>query len=168
MNALNEIFDELDLAPHPEGGFFRETYRSAGEINSDSLEPEYSGNRAYSTCIYFLLTSAEFSAFHRILQDEIWHFYDGSPIRLHMISESGEYTQHIIGRNFSHGEKPQLIVPGGSWFASEVMDKDSYSLVGCTVAPGFNFDDFELVSRSKLTGLFPEHEQIIASFTRMV
>lgn len=165
MTPLEELITKLELQPHPEGGYFKETYRSEGEINSDSLNPKYIGKRNYSTCIYFLMTSENFSAFHRINQDEIWHFYEGSPIRLHVISKNGDYTAHIIGRNFLKGEVPQLVVPGQHWFAAEVIENYSYSLVGCTVAPGFDFADFELPSRGELVSIFPQHEELINKLT---
>jgi predicted cupin superfamily sugar epimerase len=113
-----------------------------------------------------LLTSNEFSAFHRIKQDEIWHFYDGSPIRLHVISPSGEYSKHRIGRELALGETPQLVVPAGCWFAAEVVNESAFSLVGCTVSPGFDFRDFEMRSRPELISMFPEHEKIISKLTR--
>ncbi|WP_299888262.1 cupin domain-containing protein [uncultured Lacinutrix sp.] len=163
--SINDLISKLELKPHPEGGFFRETYRSNGEINKDSLDQDYKGNRNYSTCIYFLLTSDNFSAFHRIKQDEIWHFYDGSPINLHIISNIGVYTNHAIGIDFQKGEVPQFVVPGGSWFAAEVVNQNDYSLIGCTVSPGFNFEDFELKSRNDLIALFPDKEEIISRLT---
>ena len=165
MESYKHIITKLDLKPHPEGGYFKETYRSAGTIKAESLDARYNGERNYSTCIYFLLTSDNFSAFHRIKQDEIWHFYDGSPIRLHMITETGIYTEQIIGKNISNGELPQFVVPGGYWFASEVLHKNSYALTGCTVSPGFSFEDFELKSQKELTVLFPSHESVIAKLT---
>ena len=164
-NSLKNIIQKLGLEPHPEGGYFRETYRSIGEITGEDLENEYEDKRNYSTCIYFLLTSDNFSALHRIKQDEIWHFYDGSPIRLHMISELGIHSEHIIGRDFKKGEVPQFIVPGGYWFAAEVINKDDYSLVGCTVSPGFDFNDFELKTRKELTSLYPDKAKIISKLT---
>lgn len=166
MNSLNEIIKTLELKPHPEGGYFKETYRSTGEIKKDSLDPSFNGKRNYSTCIYFLLTSNKFSAFHRIKQDEIWHFYDGSAIRLHVISKTGNYEEYIIGRDFSNNEAPQLIIPGGCWFAAEVINKGDYALVGCTVSPGFSFEDFELKPRKELIALFPEQKEIITKLTR--
>jgi hypothetical protein len=164
-NSIANLIQELHLEPHPEGGYFKETYRSIGEITENSLGPEYSGKRNYSTCIYFLLTSEKFSALHRIKQDEIWHFYDGSPIRLHLISELGVHTEHCIGRDFTKGEVPQFIVPGGYWFAAEVIHKDHYSLVGCTVSPGFSFEDFELKSSKELVALFPDKKELISKLT---
>ena len=165
MNSINKIIDRLKLEPHPEGGYFKETYRSLGEIDEVNLSPDYEGNRSYSTCIYFLLTSDNFSALHRIKQDEIWHFYDGSPIRLHMISELGIHSEHVIGRDLNNGETPQFIVPGGYWFAAEVINKNGYSLLGCTVSPGFSFNDFELKTRKELVSMFPNQEKIISKLT---
>ncbi len=165
MNKLQRIIDKLGLEPHPEGGYFKETYRSEGEIKADSLGAEFGSSRNYSTCIYFLLTSDNFSAFHRIKQDEIWHFYDGSSIRLHIISAMGQHTSHIIGKEVLSGEHPQLVVKAGDWFAAEVINENDFSLVGCTVSPGFSFEDFELPSRKELISKFPEHESLVTKFT---
>ena len=127
---------------------------------------KYQGKRNYSTCIYFLLSSDSFSAFHRINQDEIWHFYEGSPIKLHLITPNGKYSTVIIGRDFEKDEVPQYAISGGIWFAATVLKENSFSLVGCTVAPGFNFQDFELAERERLTSLFPKHHQIISELCR--
>lgn len=167
MYNILEIIDSLELKPHPEGGFFKETYRSKGTIKVDSLDAEYEGERNYSTSIYFMLTSEKFSSFHKINQDEIWHFYQGSPIELHTISESGIHKKHIIGNDLMNAQKPQLVVPGNHWFAAKVIDPDSYSLVGCTVSPGFDFEDFTLAERDVLIQQFPEHKELIKSFTRV-
>ncbi|MFD1293808.1 cupin domain-containing protein [Lutibacter holmesii] len=165
MNSIEKIIDTLNLQPHPEGGYFAETYRSAGEIKQACLDTSYQGKRNFSTCIYFLLTSNKFSAFHRIKQDEIWHFYDGAPIKLYVISEKGNLSTQLIGRDFDKGEVPQYVVPGGSWFAAEVLTDNNYSLVGCTVSPGFSFDDFELKSRENLISLFPHLKNVITKLT---
>lgn len=162
---LDEIIQKLELKPHPEGGYFRETYRCKGEIPKDCLGSEFSDKRNFSTCIYFLLTSDSFSAFHRIKQDEIWHFYYGSPICLHIINKEGVYSKVIIGNDFLEGQIPQFIVPAGDWFAATVLNSESFSLMGCTVSPGFDFDDFELPLRSELVTLFPEHKEIITELT---
>lgn len=166
MNSIEEIISGLDLKPHPEGGYFRETYRSENHIDENCLTSNYKGKKNYSTCIYFLLTSDIFSAFHRIQQDEIWHFYSGSPIRLHTLSEFGRHSEFIIGNDFAKGQVPQLVVPGGHWFGAEVINLNDYSLVGCTVSPGFDFEDFELATRQELISLFPENEKIITKLTR--
>ncbi len=166
MFSVAEIIEKFELKQHPEGGFFRESYRSDIEISFENLPPGYSGKRNLSTCIYFLLTSDTFSAFHRIKQDEIWHFYTGSSIHLHTLSDDGTHKEHIIGNDISAGEIPQLIVAGGDWFGARVEDDDTYALVGCTVSPGFDFDDFELTPRNELIGKFPQHTDIIRELTR--
>lgn len=147
------------------GPILKETYRSEGAIEQNSLGPNFKSARNYSTCIYFLLTSETFSAFHRIKQDEIWHFYEGTPVQLHTISEVGEHREYRIGQNFSNGEIPQLVVPAGHWFAARVTDEHSYALVGCTVSPSFHFDDFELPTRKELMAKSPQHKQLITEFT---
>ncbi|WP_298236887.1 cupin domain-containing protein [uncultured Algibacter sp.] len=167
MTKIEQIVNKLQLAPHPEGGFFKEVYRSKEVINKDSLNSDFSSERNYSTSIYFLLTSNSFSAFHRINQDEIWHFYKGSPIKLHIISQEGDYWNVIIGSNIENDELLQYTVLAKHWFAAEVIKNDNYSLVGCTVAPGFDFKDFELANRSKLISIFPQHENIITKLTRI-
>jgi predicted cupin superfamily sugar epimerase len=164
--TLENVIRTLQLKPHPEGGYFRETYRSSGEIGTESLAPAFSDKRNYFTCIYYLLTSESFSSFHRIVQDETWHFYDGSPICLHLISLQGSYSEVLIGRDLGSGQVPQFTVPGGTWFAANVIRADDYSLAGCTVAPGFDFADFEMGKREELLRMFPQHAKIIAQFTR--
>jgi predicted cupin superfamily sugar epimerase len=167
MNTTAEkIVTNLNLKPHPEGGFFRETYRSEGHIDDKNLLKKYNSVRSYSTCIYFMLTSDHFSAFHRIRQDEIWHFYNGSTLILHMINHEGEYLSQKIGINIENNEVPQFVVPGGFWFAAEVLGNDAYSLIGCTVSPGFDFNDFELKGQDELIEIFPNHEPVIKRLTR--
>ena len=163
---IQYLVSKLGLQEHPEGGFYKETYRSEGIIPAESLPDEFSGPRNYSTGIYFLLTSDTFSAFHKIHQDEMWHFYEGSPLTVHMIDAEGKYTAQKAGLNFDEEEVPQFTVPAGVWFAAEVSEPDSYALVGCTVAPGFDFEDFELAEREILTAAFPEHSGIIEKLTR--
>lgn len=166
MQQKEDVIQKLDLTPHPEGGYYKQTYKSKGSITINSSGTENSVVRPYSTCIYFLLTSDNFSAFHRIKQDEIWHFYDGSPIKLHTISKEGIYKHHIIGRDIMNGEVPQLLVTGGHWFGAEVMNKNSFTLTGCTVAPGFDFEDFELMEEQEGIRQFPMHKEIIRKLTR--
>jgi hypothetical protein len=162
---IQDIINHLELQKHPEGGYFKETYRSAGQIAEAHLDGDYEGARNYATSIYFMLTSDEFSALHRIKQDEIWHYYDGSPIKLHVISPAGEHSIHHIGKDLNAGQVPQFVVPGGCWFASQVLDPDSFSLAGCTVAPGFSFADFEMPTRAEFLALFPQHESLITALT---
>lgn len=164
MNA-EEIIGFFDLKAHPEGGYFKETYRSKGEILEQNLAEYFEGNRNYCTGIYFLLTSEKFSAFHKISQDEIWHFYNGTTLKLHVISPLSEYSNVLIGNDFKNGEIPQFTVPAHHYFAAEVLKKDSFSFVGCTVAPGFDFKDFVLPSCAALVSEFPKHRDVIERLT---
>ena len=166
MNQIEKLIQRFELRPHPEGGYFKETYRAAMQIGPEALGPEFSGKRNCSTCIYFLLTAASFSSFHKIRQDEIWHFYKGSSLILHLISPRGNYSNVIIGNDLEAGQIPQFIVPKDHWFSAAVNSENGYSLVGCTVAPGFDFDDFHLGKRSELISKFPQHRNIIEAFTR--
>ena len=166
MTEVENIIKTLELQPHPEGGYFKEMYRSSGRISQDNLDHTFTGYRNYSTAIYFLLSSDTFSAFHRIKQDEIWHFYKGSPIKLHVISEKGIYSEVIIGNNIVQSERPQFVVSANDWFAAEVIDTNSFALVGCTVAPGFDFEDFDLPSRKELIAKFPQHSTLISRLSR--
>ena len=160
------LINKLELESHPEGGFFKEIYRSKGVISKSSLPGNFSGDRNYCTGIYFLLTSNTFSAFHKINQDEMWHYYEGGPITIHMIDNEGVYHSQKLGLNIEEGEQPQYTVPAEVWFAANVNEADSYTLVGCTVSPGFDFADFELADPEKLILSFPKHEQLIRRFTR--
>lgn len=162
---IDEIVDLLELQSHPEGGFYKETYRSEQLIPQEALK-YFSGDRNFCTSIYFLLTSDNFSAFHRIKQDEIWHFYKGSPLYVHVIYPNGDYVRHVVGMDLNKRQLPQLTVPAGCWFASCVKNQDDYSFVGCTVAPGFDFDDFELATADSLSKEYPQHEEIIKQLTR--
>ncbi len=165
--SIESIVEQLELLPHPEGGFYKETYRSSGLIPKNALTNDFDGDRNYATGIYFLLTSNNFSAFHRIKSDEMWHFYSGSPLSVHVIDEKGNYTKHIISNQLEKGHKPQLVVPANCWFASSVDDKNTFALVGCTVSPGFDFNDFELANRDSLMKAYPKHSDIITRLTRI-
>ncbi|MFI5164933.1 MAG: cupin domain-containing protein, partial [Bacteroidia bacterium] len=137
-------------------------YKSDEKILKEHLPSRFTGDRHHSTSIYFLLSGKEFSAFHRIKSDEMWHFYEGSAIRIHMIDDNGKYSYGIIGRDFDYGEAFQFVVPHGVWFAAEVNDKSSYALVGCMVAPGFDYEDFEMGERETLIKMFPMQKELIA------
>lgn len=165
-NAVQELINNLNLQPHPEGGYFKEVYRSQEFISENELGDLYRGNRNYCTSIYFLITSDQFSSFHRIKQDEIWHFYDGSPLKLHVITPEGEHSEHLIGRDIANGEVPQFVVSGGCWFGAEVIEPNSFSFIGCTVSPGFDFTDFELGNKRQLATLFPKHKNLVERLTQ--
>jgi len=158
--------DHLGLIPHPEGGNYRETYRSKVVIAREALPSHFSGPRLISTAIYFLLEGENFSAFHRLRSDELWHFYDGGPLVVHVIDQNARYGEILIGRNPEEGESLQAVVKAGCWFASRVRDPGAFALVGCTVAPGFDFEDFELGKRSELVNRYPQHQKLIEQLTR--
>ena len=160
------LVKKYNLQPHPEGGFYAETYRSPELIVHSALPDRFNGDRAFATAIYFLLPSGALSALHRIHSDEVWHFYAGDPLELVMISPAGESTTVFIGNDPSLGQHFQFVVPAGYWFASRCTVADGgYSFVGCTVAPGFDFADFEMAKRQELSQRFPQHELLIKEFT---
>jgi hypothetical protein len=165
VKTAADYVEHLDMQTHPEGGWYKETYRSEGAIPSSVLNG-FDGDRSFATGIYFLLTSENFSAFHRIKSDEMWHFYDGDGLTVHEIKPNGEYTEHKLGLNLKNGEQPQLVIGANSWFASEVKKGGTWCLVGCTVSPGFDFQDFELAERNVLRGLFPNWAVLIDRLTR--
>lgn len=145
----------LELKPHPEGGYFKETYRADMSANK----------RSASTGIYFLIESGNVSRFHRIDADEMWHFYEGNALIVHMIAPNGNYSFKRIGNNPDKGDVFQAVVPAGYWFGAEVSDGGKFSLVGCTVAPGFEFSGFELANKAKLLNEFPDHTKVINRLT---
>ncbi|NIG53764.1 cupin domain-containing protein [Chitinophaga sp. Cy-1792] len=158
--------EKLQLQSHVEGGAFRETYRSEWMLDMTTLPAGITGNRNASTCIYFLLEHGEFSAFHRIAADEIWHFYDGQTLTIYEIEPGGNLLTHKLGRDFDKGERLQVIITAGNWFASRTEVAGGFSLTGCTVAPGFDFADFELAEKAPLQAAYPQHAQLIDELTR--
>ncbi|MCH1626524.1 cupin domain-containing protein [Fredinandcohnia quinoae] len=159
MNVKNAQYwiSNLGLSPHPEGGFYKSTYESTTFI-SDSQE---TNNRKLYTSIYFLLRSNDISHFHRLKSDELWYYHGGSALTVHVIDVNGDYKEIKLGLDLEKGEKPQVLVPRNTIFGSSVMEKDTYSLVGCMVSPGFEFEDFELFRQEELLKEYPQHEQII-------
>ncbi|MGE3802576.1 MAG: cupin domain-containing protein [Candidatus Kapaibacterium sp.] len=164
MNA-NYWINKLSLIEHPEGGYFRETYRSEHSLHPDALPAGLSGGHQLATSIYFLITNDKPSHFHQLKSDELWHFHEGSSITVHTIDVEGEYRELKLGRNVEAGEDFQHIVPSHTWFGATVEEPGGFGLVSCTVVPGFEFSDFELGSRSELLREFPEHQQIIERLT---
>lgn len=157
--------DKLKMQPHPEGGYFKEVYRADEQYNGEYLPDRFGGDRSYGTSIYFLLIGEQVSKFHRIKSDEIWHFYEGSPVKIYRISLDGNKKEVVVGRDPDKGENLQTVIDKGDWFGAEVLDKNSYSLCGCTVAPGFHFEDFELADSSLLLRQFPQYTKIILKLT---
>ncbi|NSL87916.1 cupin domain-containing protein [Chitinophaga solisilvae] len=165
-NTAAQWREHLNLESHVEGGSFRETYRSEWMLDMSTLPAGMSGNRNASTSIYFLLEEGQFSAFHRIAADEIWHFYDGQTLMIYEIAPGGDLQVHKLGRNPAAGEQLQVVITAGNWFASRVEIPGAFALTGCTVAPGFDFADFELADRTTLQAAYPQHAALIASLTR--
>ena len=157
--------DALGLSPHPEGGYFKEVYRSPEMSEPAGLPERYGEPRALGTSIYFLLRSEDVSKLHRLRSDEIWHFYAGTPLTLHILTPDGNYRTDLLGNDPGRGENLQVCVNRFHWFGATVNREESYSLVGCTMAPGFDFDDFELGEREELLSRYPEHEELISRLT---
>ena len=157
---------KLGLEAHPEGGYFRQTYKADLILAKESLPAEFTGARAASTAIYFLLEGEEFSAFHRLRSDEVWHFHVGATLVVHVIDSDGRYAEILLGSDPDAGEVLQAVVKAGCWFASRVRDGKGFALVGCTVAPGFEFEDFEMATREELVAKYPQHRGVIERLTR--
>jgi len=163
MERVEKLVRELELSPHPEGGFYRQTYRDDGKVTGyESIDLDQP--HAASTAIYFLMTEGNFSALHRLKSDEVWHFYEGSSLSVHVIEADGSHREIRLGRNLDQGEVYQAVVKRGTIFGSCV--DAGYALVGCTVAPGFEFEDFELLPQAELLEAYPQHEKLIKKLTR--
>ncbi|MFA6469015.1 MAG: cupin domain-containing protein [Bacteroidota bacterium] len=166
-NSVSKYIKSLSLSPHPEGGFYKEIYRAEGVIPQLNLPIRYSGGRSYSTAIYYLLESGDISSLHRLRSDEQWFHIDGAALTIHSIAPDGTYTQQHIGKQLDKEELPHAVVTRGNWFGGTVDDENSFSLVGCVVAPGFDFEDFELANRDLLLQQFPQHAAIIQKLSRL-
>lgn len=163
MLAAQQLIDRYQLQSHPEGGYYLETYRSKEKIMADALPNRFNGDRSFSTAIYFLLDGKQFSAFHRIQGDELWHFYAGAGLHIYVIHPDGRGEMLKLGDDLANGYSFQHIVPAGCWFASKPSSENGFSFVGCTVAPGFDFADFELADKKHLTKQYPQHEEWISN-----
>jgi len=178
--TADQIIRRLGLSPHPEGGYYAETFRSTERVTLPDGRI-----RAAGTAIYFLLPEGSFSAFHRVAADEVWHHYGGLPLELVTISPDGGLLRTLLGRDLASGERPQHVVPAGHWQGARPMvptsstgkagvvgngeagstGGDGFALVGCTVSPGFDFEDFDMPGRVELAALFPAHRNHILEFT---
>lgn len=150
MKTAEYFIKKLGLEKHPEGGFYKRIYQSDEVISKDKLPERYNSDRFYSTSIYYLLNGNDVSKFHRLKSDEIWHYYFGSPAIIHIIDDLGNYSLKKLGPNLEKSENFQVIIPKNSCFAAEVVEKNSFVIVGCTVSPGFDFEDFRLASKDEL------------------
>jgi uncharacterized protein len=156
-----EWIERLALVRHPEGGWYRETYRAAERIDTAALPSRFAGPRTFSTAIYYLLAAGERSALHRIKSDEIWHHYAGDAVALWLLHASGDAHTVTLGGD---GE-PQAIVPAGVWYGARLAPGGAWALMGGTVTPGFEFADLELAQQSALVAAFPQHRAMIEALT---
>lgn len=161
--TAEEWAEALELRPHPEGGWYRETWRAKETIPRDSLPNGFGGDRSAGTCIYFLLRGEHPSRLHRIASDEIWHWYQGSPISVHVFLDDGSHREIVLGPDIASGQAFQAVVPAGAWFGA--MSRGEWSLCGCTVSPGFDFADFQLATRLEMLGRFPGHRELVELLT---
>jgi predicted cupin superfamily sugar epimerase len=160
------LIHELDLEPHPEGGYFKRQYYSEEYVLKDSLPERYSHLRHFYSSIYYLLGPGDFSAFHRLKSDEIWHFFEGDSISIHFLNPDGTYSLHHMGINLAKGECYQLLIPHGTWFAAQPVNVTGYTLIGCTVIPAFDYEDFEIGDFNDLSTLYPQHTVLVRRFCR--
>lgn len=165
MNEKAKYYiQKLQLKKHPEGGYFREIYRAAEMFYVD--KPGKNQKRNVSTSIYFLLEGTQVSKFHRLKSDELWHFYDGNAVKIYVLNENGNLIKIVLGNKVDKGAVFQAVIPKNSWFAAELVNKRSFALIGCTVAPGFDFMDFELADRNNLKNNYPEHKDLISRLSK--
>ena len=163
---IANLVSQLDLIPHPEGGYYKQVYKSSEVIKKQHLPERFTGDRSFCTSIYYLLPGDTFSSFHRIKSDETWHFYQGTTLSIYIIDINGYHSVEKLGLDISAGEKPQITVNAGCWFAAKVDEENFYTLSGCTVSPGFEFEDLEMGVRDKMIKDFPQHAELITILTR--
>ncbi len=166
MISAQQLIALYNLQPHPEGGWYKETYQSKEQIVAACLPERFGGSRAFSTAIYFLLQEGNFSAFHRIKSDECWHFYAGDPLVVYVLQQDGTLDEIMLGNNITNGQLFQYVVPANCWFASRPATSSKFCFVGCTVSPGFDFADFELADAAVLSALYPQHKSCIEELCR--
>ncbi len=165
--TANDVIELMELIPlEPEGGYFRETYRTHEIIAKSGLPVRYKSNRAYSTSIYYLLTPDTFSALHTVASDEIFHFYLGDTVEMLQLLPDGFGRIMKLGTDLANGERPQMIVPHGTMQGCRLADGGSFALMGCTVAPGFDYEDFALGNRDLLIEAYPAFTTMIERMTR--
>lgn len=164
MHSAEFWIQHLDMKPHPEGGFYRETYKSGIEISNSVLPHGFPGPRRLVTSIYYLLRSGEISRLHRLRSDELWYYHFGSSLKIIMINQEGQKTSKILGSRPDRAEHLQILIPAGTIFAAEITEQNSYSVFGCMVSPGFEYQDFELFNKEDLIQAYPKHASIIERF----
>ncbi|MBS4064281.1 MAG: cupin domain-containing protein [Chitinophagaceae bacterium] len=166
MVTPQQLIETYQLQPHPEGGYYTRTYYSHEQIAAAYLPQRFTGDRFISTAIYFLLEGKQFSAFHRIKSDELWHFYAGSGLHIYVIHPDGREELLKLGNDIENGYSFQQVVKAGCWFASKPVDENGFAFAGCTVAPGFDFEDFEMAGKDVLMKEYPQHKEWIEQLCR--
>ena len=164
-NTASYWIKKLNLQKHPEGGWFKEVYRSEDVASAEGLPENFNGPRNFSTSIYFLLEKEEISALHRIKSDELWHYYTGTSAVEILSIENGKLCKRLVGSDFENGEQFQTVIPKNTWFCARLNSQNGFALVGCTVSPGFDFNDFELADKHLLKQ-FPEFQNELDPFIR--
>lgn len=165
MNA-NYWIEKFNLIKHPEGGYYKEIYRSVEQIDCKALPGRYQTNRSFLTSIYFLLKLGQVSKFHKLQSDEIWYFHLGNPVKAYFMDANGKCYTKLLGLNIENDERPQMIFKKQTWFAAEILKGNhDYSLISCAVAPGFEFNDFELANKENMLKQFPGYAEIVLKFT---
>lgn len=166
MITPQQLIQQFTLQQHPEGGWYKETYKSTELLPLAALPQRFNGDRSFSSAIYFLLEQGNFSAFHKIKSDECWHFYAGQPLVVYIITRQGALDIVELGNDINKGHVFQYVVPANCWFASRPAAESNFCFVGCTVAPGFDFEDFDLADAAELSKLYPQHRDIIHELCR--
>lgn len=161
---IEQLISKFNLKPHPEGGFFGAGYRSQEFLRKDALPGRYDAPRNLYSSIYFMVTPESPSCFHRLRTDEIWHFYAGDPIELHLIWEQGRYSKIVLSAEPGN-EKFQTLVKRNTWMAAISSGERGFGLAGCTLSPGFEYTDFELADGDQLLAAYPDHEAVIRKFS---
>lgn len=162
QNDAKYWIDHFELNPHPEGGYFKEVYRSDEIIAKKNLPERYSGKRSFTTSFYFLLERNDISAFHRIKSDETWYYHDGSALEIVLLDKAGILSKNVIGLDILSGADLQLTIPKNNWFAARSLGE--FTLVSCSVVPGFDFEDFELAKYNELIAQYPQHEELLKMY----
>jgi predicted cupin superfamily sugar epimerase len=166
MPTAQQIIDRLGLVPLTiEGGYFRETYRAPLHITADALPPGYGASRNFSTAIYYLLTPDTFSAIHRVKSDEVFHFYAGDPVEMLQLKPNGDAQRIVIHNDLAAGHEPQIVVPAGVWQGCRLAPGGQWALMGCTVAPGFDYADYTAGNRDELISIYPRFADMITALT---
>lgn len=165
MTTIEELSALLNLQPHPEGGYFAETYRAPEAIATEALPDRYTMPHVHGTAIYYLLTAETFSALHRLRSDEIFHFYLGDPVEMLQFHPEGKGERILLGAEISAEIRPQVVVPQGVWQGARLVPGGEFALLGCTVAPGFEYVDFEIGDRASLLEAYPDFRDEILALT---